>query len=71
MSELRKVIFAMFTGIVHMKNNAQHVFFIVLGNDNLLSISLKLGHDIYLFFPWDNSSINFNQLWILKILRSM
>lgn len=66
MSGLRQVIFVMFTEMMLKKDNAQHVYLIVFAHDNLLSMSLELGHDIYLFLSWGNSSINFSQLWILK-----
>lgn len=49
MSGLRKVIFLLCLQESCLKRYAQHVYFIVFVNDNLLSISLEFGYDIYLF----------------------
>lgn len=56
MLSLRKVIFAVFTGIV-LKKIMPNTFMLVFVNDNLWSISLEFGYGIYLFISWDNAAL--------------
>lgn len=53
---LRKVILAMFTGVMLKKINP-NTFLLVFVHDNLWSISLEFGCDIYLFIYCDNAAL--------------